>query len=197
MIPSSIDIRIQDWKMQINRNGLFIIRQVNRKTFGILQELIERIVAEQVRIRNTSEKFGVHTKSIFAGNEQIRIPRITAGKITLPKTILSQLMINRLFHPSDFYDIGESEREDEEIEQIEKEFSFVDTYVKEGPLVFAATVVDEDKGTVFGVSGSDREMTIIPKHRTTFESFIRFYDLVTVSLDYDANLTLFSEELLA
>ncbi|MFZ0695887.1 MAG: hypothetical protein WAM88_01970 [Nitrososphaeraceae archaeon] len=66
VIPSSIDIRIQDWKMQINRNGLFIIRQVNRKTVGILQELVERIVAEQIRIRNTTEKFKVQTMSISA-----------------------------------------------------------------------------------------------------------------------------------
>ena len=196
MIPSSLDIRIQDWKMQINRNGLFVIRQVNRKTVGILQELIERIATEQIRIRNTSEKFNVQTKHISAGTEQIRIPRITAGKITLPKTILSQLMINRMFHPSDPYEIGESEKEDEEMKQIEKEFSFVDTYVREGPLIFAATVVDENKGTVFGISGSDREMAIIPKHRITFESFIRFYDLVALNFDYDANLTLFSEELI-
>jgi len=106
MIPSSIDIRIQDWKMQINRNGLFVVRQVNRKTVGILQELVERIVAEQIRIRNTSEKFNVQTMSISAGTEQIRIPRIIAGKISLPKTILSQLMINRMFHPSDPYEMA-------------------------------------------------------------------------------------------
>lgn len=168
-----------------------------RKTFDILLELIERIVDEQVRIRNTSEKFNVQAKNISAGGREIRIQRITAGKITLPKTILSQLMIDRMFHPSDSYDIGESEMEDEEMAETEKRFSFVDTYVKEGPLVFAATVIDEDKRTVFGISGSDREMTIIPKHRITFESFIRFYDLVTLSFDYDADLTLFSEGLLA
>jgi hypothetical protein len=197
MIPSSIDLRIQDWKMQINRNGLFIIRQINRKSVGILQELIKRIFDEQIRIRNTSEKFITHTKNIPAGAEEIKIPRIVAGKIVLPKTTLSQLMVDRMFHPSNSLEIGESEQEDEEIGEIEKEFSFIDTYVREGPLVFAATVVDEDKGTVFGISGSEREVTIIPKHRTTFESFIRFYDLVALGFDYDANLTLFSEELLA
>jgi hypothetical protein len=154
MIPSSIDIRTSNWKMQINRNGLFVIRQVNRKTFGILLELIERIVAEQVRIRNTSEKFNVETRKISTGTEVIRIPRITAGKITLPNTILNQVMITRMFNPSEIYDVGQSETEDEEIGEIEREFSFVDTYVREDPLVFTATVVDEDKGTVFGISGS-------------------------------------------
>ena len=196
MILSSIDLRIQDWKMQINRNGLFIIRQINHKSVGILQELIERIFAEQIRIRNTSEKFSVHTKNISAGAQEISIPRIVAGKIVLPSTVLSQLMIERMFHPSNSLDLGESDQEDEEMREIEKGFSFIDTYVREGPLVFAATVVDEDKRTVFGISGSDREFTIIPKHRTTFESFIRFYDLVALGFDYDANLTLFSEELL-
>jgi hypothetical protein len=193
MIPSSIDIRTSNWKMQINRNGLFVIRQVNRKTFGILLELIERIVAEQVRIRNTSEKFNVETRKISTGTEVIRIPRITAGKITLPNTILNQVMITRMFNPSEIYDVGQSETEDEEIGEIEREFSFVDTYVREDPLVFTATVVDEDKGTVFGISGSDRVVSVIPKHRTTFESFVRFYDLVTLNFDSDANLTLFSE----
>lgn len=197
MIPSSIDFRIKDWKIQINRNGLFLIRQINRDTLGILQELIERIVAEQVRIRNTSEMFNVQTRSITAGGHKIKIPRITAGRIILPNANLSQLMIEKMFRRSDSFEIGEMDREDEEIAEIENQFSYVDVYIKEGPLVYVATVIDEEKGTIFGISGSDKELTIIPKHRVTFESFIRFYDIVALNFDYDANLTLFSEGLLA
>lgn len=194
IIPSSIDIRIDDWKMQINRNGLFIIRYINRKSLGILQEIVERIVAEQMRIRTTSEKFNIQTRNLTAGTKEIKIPGIIAGKITLPNTTLSETIVQRIFHPSEFYDMGDSEGDNEEMEE---KFSFIDTYVSEGPLIFTATVVDEDKGTVFGLSGTDNEIAIIPKHRITFESFIKFYNLITLYFDDEAKLALFGEELIA
>jgi hypothetical protein len=194
IIPSSIDMRVESSQIQINRNGLFVIRHINRKTIGILQEIIEKIVAEQVRIRDTSEKFNIGKARILVGNQQVNIPRIVAGKITLPNTILSELMVNRMFRQPDTYELGTTEDEEEEIG---RGFSFIDTYVEEGPLIFTATVVDELKGSIFGISGCDNKITLIPKHRITFESFIRFYIFVTENYDDGAKLTTFIDELIA
>jgi hypothetical protein len=91
---------------------------------------------------------------------------------------------------------GTADSSDEE-DELEEGFSFVDTYVKEGPFFFSATVVDENKGTVFGLSGIENEIALIPKHRTTFETFIKFYNAISDNFDETAQLTTFSEKLYA
>jgi len=194
-IPISIDMRIYGSKIQINRNGLFIIRHITRKTLGVLQEMTDTIAAKQARLQDTSEKFHAKTKTLSVGEGEIKIPSIVAGKITLLRSKLSELMIKRMFRQIDVYEIGKSELENEEFEQV---FSFIDTFVsKEEPLIFSATVVDEVKGTIFGISGTDDKVALIPKHRTTFESFVNFYNFVTENFDEAAELTTFNETLLA
>lgn len=192
VIPTSVDMRVYGSKIQINRNGLFVIRHVNRKTIGVLQEVVDEIAAKQARIRDTSDKFHVESKIIKIGTGEMTIPRIVAGKITLPRTKLSERMIRQMFGDFNAYELGESEAEDE----IEHDFSFIDTYVNESPFVFSASVIDEEKGTIFGVSGSESKITLIPKHRTTFESFISFYNLVAENFDQTAELTTLSEQIL-
>lgn len=78
-------------------------------------------------------------------------------------------------------------------DDIHSDFSFVDTSISEQPLIFTATVVDETKRTIFGISGNENELTIIPKHRVTFESFIGFYNFVIENFDQGAKMRLFSE----
>lgn len=192
VIPSSIDMRIGDSKIQINRNGLFVVRRINLKTIGMLREMVDRVVEQQITLRNTSEKFNVATKEVTLGNKHFRVPQVVAGKIVLPGVRLSGVMISRMFGHE--YDGDNIQREDnEDDDDIQADFSFVDTFVKEGPFVFSATVVDEAKGTVFGLSGIENEIALIPKHRTTFESFIKFYNFITEEFDQEAKLTTFSE----
>jgi hypothetical protein len=189
-IPTSIDMRVGDSKIQINRDGLFVIRQINLRTIGILRHIVGRIVEEQVRIRNTSERFNIEMKKVSIGDKEYKISKIVAGKILLPNTRLSEAMIKRMFHQyEDFYQVSEP-AEDEE-------FSFIDTFIQEDPLTFTATVIDEINGTVFGVSGVDKEIALIPKHRTSFESFIKFYNSVQSNFDDSAELTTFSEPIVA
>ena len=192
VIPSSIDMRIGDSKLQINRSGLFVVRRINLKSIGILMEMVGRVVDQQITLRNTSEKFNVATKEVTLGNKHFRVPQVVAGKIVLPGVRLSGVMISRMFGHE--YDPENSQREDNEDDyDIQADFSFVDTFVREGPFVFSATVVDETKGTVFGLSGIENEIALIPKHRTTFESFIKFYNFITEEFDQEAKLTTFSE----
>lgn len=195
VIPSSMDMEIGDSKMQLNREGLFIVRRANLETMGILREVVDKIIAEQVIIRDTSEKFNVETKTVSIGNKQFNIPQMVAGKIILPNTKLSELMVKKMFrHTDDELYLNDSDYEESDIEM---DFSFIDTYVQEDPMIFRATVVDEEKGTVFGLSGVENEIALIPKHRTTFESFIKFYSAVVENFDDSAKLATFSESVIA
>lgn len=55
----SVDMHLGYSKIQIKRNGLFIIQQVNFRTMGILREMVDQIVIQLLRVRNTSQKFNV------------------------------------------------------------------------------------------------------------------------------------------
>jgi hypothetical protein len=58
---------------------------------------------------------------------------------------------------------------------------------------FSATVVDDIKGTLFGVTGGNNEIILVPKHRTSFESFLSFYERIVESFDQSAYLTTFGD----
>ncbi|MPZ07465.1 MAG: hypothetical protein GEU26_13800 [Nitrososphaeraceae archaeon] len=191
IIPSSIDMRIGESKFQINRNGLFVIRHINRTTIGVLQEIIEKILAEQIRIRNISEEFIIKTKSLGEGRNELKVQSVVAGKIILPNRIQSKLTIDNMFHKHNDlnYDPGYANIDDED--RMETNFSFLDTFIQEHPLIFAATVLDETKGTVFGISGEENGIALIPKHRTTFESFLNFFNYIAENFDHDAGLAIF------
>lgn len=192
VIPTSIEFIVDDTWMKIGRSGLFVLGLATRKTTGILRELVTKVIAEQITIRETSEKFHSEYKNISVGNQEFKIPQIVAGKIVLPNAKLSELMVKRIFSISRSNREGEPDSDDDELEE---DFSFIDTYVQEEPFFFSATVMDEQKGTVFGVSGIEKEIALIPKHRTTFETFIKFYNAVSENFDESAQLTTFSEVL--
>lgn len=194
VIPMSMDMYVGESKMQINRDGLFLLRRANLQTVGVLQEIVQRVIVEQTVIRDTSEKFDVATRKVSFGGKEFNVPRIAAGKIILPRVKLSEPMVNRMFGQ----DLVEDTLDDgDTMFNIESDFSFIDTYVREDPMMFRATVVDEEKGTVFGLSGIENEISLIPKHRTTFESFIKFYNAIVENFDDAATLTTFSEPLIA
>lgn len=66
-----------------------------------------------------------------------------------------------------------------------RRFSCVDVLEKEGPhkhrkenWSIVCTVVDEKKGTVFGITATPTNIVISPQHRTNPESFVDFYLMV-------------------
>ena len=197
VIPMSIDMQIGESKIQINRDGLFLLRQANLETVSILQEIIQRVIVEQTVIRDTSEKFDATTRKVSLGDREFNIPRIVAGKIILPRTKLSEIMIRNMFKQNEIDERIQSDSDIDVMSEIEADFSFIDTYIQEDPMMFRATVVDEEKGTVFGLSGIENEIALIPKHRTTFESFIKFYNAIVENFDDSATLATFSEPIIA
>lgn len=110
-----------------------------------------------------------------------------SGKIVF-NTNLDILPILQLFRSPDVDSMSETE-DDTELPK----FSFIATSISEKPLSYSATVVDEDKGTVFGISGNSNRLILIPRHKTAFESFINFYRLINETIDESSNLQLFNE----
>ena len=188
VIPSSIDLKINDDKLQINRSGLFVIRQINNNTIKILKEIIQLIIDEQIRIKMISEKFMIVKKKLTIKKQIFEIPKIVSGKIILPKEKVSFTMIHYLFDSKEF------STDFEEDANFETEFYFIDKQIFEKPILsFSTTVIDKHKGTIFGLCGTRNELIIVPKHYVTFESFIKFYNLISEVIDDEAILSTLHE----
>lgn len=192
IIPSSIDMTIDNNKIQVNRNGLFIVRQINKKTIGFIYEILDIIISEQQRIRDLSEKLNIRPNILDSRFGKIKISQVTSGKIMFSKNNLSESFVENLFDSLkiDHFLNAQLDNDDEANERV---FSFIDTDIQRKPLTFKAIVIDENKKSIFGISGNENEIILIPKHRVTFESFINFYNYVTENIDDNANLMKFGE----
>jgi hypothetical protein len=193
-ISTRMDFRIGSDKIQLNRNGMVLIRDVNESTISILLDIIGSVSEELSTIRITSGRFKTSTRTIGLTEHQIIVPTLVAGKITVPNAKFDVKTVKMLFgEAKNEVDLGKSDEETDEF----SDFSFIDTYVSDDAVSFSATVVDDRKGTVFGLSAYNGELALIPKYRTTFESFVRFYETIAEDVDGDAHLTMFSEQTLS
>jgi hypothetical protein len=150
------------------------------------------VTENQRRVREVSSSLRRDTKAIQLGKHEIQTPLVVPGVIKL-QAKLDRSIVEHFFKQENLID---ESRDEFGIEHVEEaygtEFSFIDTSIREGSFSFSATVVDDIKGTVFGLSGSTDRMILVPMHRTTFESFIRFYKLVIESLDEEAKFDVLS-----
>lgn len=189
VLPTLVDFKIDSEKMRITNEGLFLIRNTNRKLLRIIQEVVDQVLAEQRRIRNVSRKVDYTNRYLQLGDRKIDTSSITAGKIVFNKNLTAPLL-DQLFSKFQDPEFGRSEEEEEY-----SDFSFIDPNVNENGLSYSATIIDEDKGTIFGLSGDENNMILVPKHRITYESFINFYRFVNESIDESSVLHLFSEQI--
>lgn len=184
VLPTLVDFQIDLDKIRITTDGFFLIQSINRTILRIVEEIIDRVIAEPIRLRDISKKIHVSQET---GWNKFKISKLMSGEISF-NIKLSGSLINQLFHSFKDEEMGRTE------EGIDlPNFSFIDTNLSDDPVHYSATVVDEDKGTIFGISGNENKLILVPKHRTTFESFINFYRLVNETIDESSNLHLFNE----
>jgi hypothetical protein len=189
VVPDSISFRVGEQKLQVTSNGMLLFLSVNDLSIKILQGILALLVDPQSEIRDVADSLGQYTEILRLGHAKITAPFVRPGIIKLENVKLNRYVIERFFKQeepvgSHTYVFGPAEGK--------PEFSFINTSVREGSFSFSATVVDDIKGTMFGISGSTDQMTLVPMHRTTFESFIRFYKLVIEGLDKEANFNVFA-----
>ena len=187
VLPTMVDCNIEGDKLRISNDGFFFLRSINKKILRIVEEIVFQVLSEQRRLRSVSKQVITKRESIQFGDHTVKVSRLMSGKIQF-STQLDAYIIDKLFNNFQDSDYGHSE---EGLEP--SHFSFIDSNVREGSVTFSATVIDEDKGTIFGISGDANSMILIPKHNTTFESFLNFYRLVNQTIDESSNIQLFSE----
>ena len=180
--PTIIDFKIKSNKIRITNNGFILIRDFNLANLRIVAEIIDHAIAEPLRLLNISKQI-LYTSEKKWNN--FNISKLMSGKIIF-NTTLDRITMDQFFQN---YDISDQIDENTDLPK----FSFIDMNLSEEPFTYSATAVDEDKGIVFGISGNSKQLILVPRHETTFESFINFYRLVNEIVDKSSNFHLFNE----
>ncbi|MCJ2564409.1 MAG: hypothetical protein LN417_10050 [Candidatus Thermoplasmatota archaeon] len=173
--PTEVDYYVSD-RVRLNcySDGRFVLRTINEETFALFLELTNLIMEDIRRMRLVATSIEFRIETIPSDMGDLRVPTVEAAEIQFPSANLNVAAV-------------------EELRSSQDEFSFMGVSLDEGSLAFSATVKDETKQSVFDLSATENTIRLVPKYDTTFESFIRFFKLVTESIDEDATLSRFSE----
>jgi hypothetical protein len=168
--PESIYIEIdENLKIHITNDGLYSAQEISADAMNLFFKYLDEIKDSILEMRNVSKSMKFEVVSEF----DIRTVSIESGIIRLKECIVDSLMAEKM------------------IEALE-EFSFIDLHFEGGSISLTATVVDEIKGSIFNINASESQILIVPKIRTTFESFIGFYRGIVESVDEYAEFSLLS-----
>jgi hypothetical protein len=170
--PHSIDYVYKGHRLQITDRGLFHIKSVTHEVFDLMDLVLDKIRQEEreMRVFAQSLKF---TKT--SDNETPFDSELESGSISLSLEL----------------DINLAK---EIITKFQKHFAFIDPKIERyGSLMFHSTVVERQKGSVFNISANKNSILLIPKYRTTFETFIIFYKSIVEQIDPNATWAKLSE----
>lgn len=172
--PESMYLMIRpDLQVQITNRGFFSAKAASPMGLDILLQFLDLTTGELLESRRETARIRFDVLNAHGDSSLPHVASITAGRITLHGSLLTADLVREFFAKSE-------------------EFSFLDTYLEEGSLGASATVVDEIKGSVFDISMTEKEVTLVPKYNTTFESFFLFFRSVAEQLDEGATLHVLS-----
>jgi len=171
--PYSVSIRVsENLKLKITNDGLYSAQEASAEALQLFYKHLETIKKPILSLSNISKSFKFNF--VEEAETKLKIPSISAGIIELKSTEIDEETIK-------------------EFTQKLENFSFVDKHTEVGSLSFTATVIDKLKDSVFDISASSKQILIVPKVRSTFESFLEFYRNVVDIIDPSAELSLVKE----
>lgn len=177
VLPQSIYLRAAGGlRLHVTNEGLFSSSWIALEAIDFFFGMLDLMRPYVDEVRETSQ--GMHYEiEPTQGTTHVgpRTVDIQAGVIQLSEP---QLTAESLGHLKD------------ELTE-EYNFSVIDEQLIQGSLGFSATIVDEQKGSVFNISANEAKIVLVPKYSPTFESFLRFYRAVAEVTDPDAKFLLY------
>jgi hypothetical protein len=175
-IVFSVDIDLEnEMKFKITNESIFTLITSNEESFELFFNLIEYLIPEILKIKSLMGDLKFEYKEIENDIGVIQIPSFESAQIQLTKEINSGDIENLINGLS------------------EENISIVDELMELGSVNFSATVVDDYKGGIFGISANEDQITLIPKYKTSFDSFLKFYRFIIENLDQNAKIKRSSE----
>ncbi len=173
--PTVIEYTMENIVLRINSEGIFTLKTANKLTVDLFLELLNKIIDEILELMKTAEELRFSSERLETERKILTIPRVEPGEIQMEAKLTL-------------------EDAKEMLRSMEQEgFSSIDALIDEGSLSLSATIVDSNKGSVFDISASESKITLIPKYRTSFDSFLRFFAFITENVDQTATFRKFSD----
>ncbi|MFQ6060872.1 MAG: hypothetical protein ACE5KV_06220 [Thermoplasmata archaeon] len=171
VLPTSISFEVSpDLKFKVYEEGLVILCTINDQTFDLVSEILGMVTREVEMSRLVATRMRNEVDVLELEGGHVKIPRVLAGEIHLTEDRKLDEGIALSF-----------------VENV-KGFSFLDIHAEQGSLVFSATVIDNEKGCIFGISASEDTIQLVPRYKPTFETFLSFRRQVAELIDEDAEL---------
>jgi hypothetical protein len=168
--PISIEYSLDTNRFQITEEGMFHLKSVSKISFDLMDEVIEKIREEEKSMRDIAQ--GLKFEPELIDEIESRGNIVESGKLTLDREL-------------------DVEAANQIIKQF-KRFTFINPRIEAGSLIFSSTVIDRQKGSVFALSATENNIILIPRYKSTFESFLLFYKDVVEQIDSKAILSKFS-----
>jgi len=172
VLPRSIYVKVgAELTVHLTNDGLFSAKIMSRQAFELFFGMMALVRDQVLGLKQTSQDLSYRVESFTEGIAAS--PRVAAVQAGVIRLVANQLSPDAMIHLRDQLNKG-------------GEFSVIDEQLTQGSMGFAATIVDERKGSVFNISASERQIVLVPKYNYTFESFIRFYRAVAEIADSNA-----------
>lgn len=172
--PTSVYIQVNETlKVHLASEGLFSAQEPSSIALSLFFNYLDEIKDSILNMSRISKSLKFDIAQI--GEAHLKSASVDVGVIRLHEREIDAVTVENLTKEL-------------------KDYSFIDKNIEMGSLSFTATVIDENKGSVFNISASESEILIVPKYRMTFESLLGFYRGVAESIDEQAELSIIDEE---
>jgi len=175
-LPTSVSYEVSpSLKFKVYEDGLIILCTMNDQTFDLVSEILGMTVREVQMSRLVATRMKNEVDLLELEGGHVKIPSVLAGELHLTE--------HRKLDKGIALDFVENV----------KGYSLLDIHAEQGSLIFSATVIDNAKGSVFGISASEDTIQLIPRYKSTFETFLGFRRQVAELIDEDAELVEMAE----
>lgn len=179
VVPTRIQYEHENVSIRIDTSGKFTLETVNQESFNILFDLLSEVVVNVLKLLDVANQIKFEKREVEPGNLKIQVPEVSSGEIDFdhPVTLMQAESFIKGTKNSD-----------------DLNFSFTDVTKQAGSLDFSAQVTDENRGSLFNVSATEKSMRIVPKHNCSFPSLVEFYLAVIQMLDGGAKMKLYESQ---
>ncbi|MBU7016136.1 MAG: hypothetical protein HXS44_01405 [Theionarchaea archaeon] len=167
-----IDIRTE-MKFQITNESIFTLITSSGEALELFFEIIGEIIPQILEIKKLMSELKFEYKEMRTDEGIIQFPSFESAQILLTKEMTLE-DVNNLINGL-----------------ARQGISIVNELIDVGSINFSATVVDDYKKAIFGISANEDQITLIPKYQTTFDSFMKFFRFITENLDQHAQIRRF------
>jgi hypothetical protein len=169
VLPSSIEFSIPGLvDFRLNNRGMFF------HVGGSLEYMFDyadRATELVLQVRRILEQSKLQIVDIATERKHLKIPHLVPWAIDFKRTL----------------DLANAELLVDELEQ--NKFAIYNSVMTQGSVRFDGSVFDEIKKSVFAISSDEHRMVVSPRYQTSFDSFLRFYEIIAENFDPEAKCT--------